>query len=159
MIGGPGYEYFNSFAGRNYPPDHPSAAAEARESGRWRMEVAPNRAQRDDEFLHAFQISGPDGKEPAGVRRLTDESGLIPGVQFDAAPEDEVTLFAGRGALPLRYELTSIRAAQHLIVELPARRRVTIEVDGSVLVHAMTSSQGTLTFADHALGRRAITIR
>jgi len=159
VIGGPGYEYFNSFDGHNYPPAHPSAAAEARESGRWRMEVAPNRARRDDEFLHAFQISGPDGKEPAGVRRLTDASGLIPGVQFDAAPEDEVTLFAGRGVLPLRYELTSIRAVRHLIVELPARQRVTIKVNGRFLAHAMTSSQGTLTFDDHALGGRTITVR
>ena len=158
-IGGPGYEYFNSFNGRNYPPAHPSAAAAARESGRWRIEVAPDRAQRDDEFLHAFQIAGPELDEPVEVRRLSDASGRIPGVQFTGAPENHVVLFAGHAALPMRYELTSTRAAEHLIVELPARLRVTIEVNGKRLAHTRTSAQGTLTFADSGPGRRVITIR
>jgi hypothetical protein len=158
-IGGPGYEYFNSFNGRNYPPAHPAAAAEARESGRWRIEVAPNRAQRDDEFLNAFQISGPEVKDPAEVRRLSDIDGRIQGVQFSGASENHVVLFAGRAVLPMHYELTSTRTAEHLVVELPALRRVTIEVNGKRIARARTSGQGTLMFGDGARGRRTITIR
>jgi len=159
VVGGPGYEYFNSFNGRNYPPAHPSAAAEARESGRWRIEVAPNRAERDDEFLHAFQIAGPKVKRPVEVRRLSDTSGRIPGVQFSGASENHVVLFAGHAELPMRYELTSIQAAEHLVVELPTLMRVVIEVNGRRLAHSRTSAQGTLMFADGVRGRRTITIR
>jgi hypothetical protein len=159
VIGGPGYEYFNSFNGRNYPPVHPSAAAEARESGRWRIEVAPNRAQRDDKFLHAFQIAGPEGKKPVEVRRLSDASGRISGVQFAGASEHHVVLFAENVALPMRYDLTSTLSAEHLVVEMPALLRVTIEVNGRRLARATTSAEGTLTFSDRARGRRTITIR
>ena len=159
VIGGPGYEYFNSFNGRNYPPAHSSTAAEARESGRWRIEVAPNRARRDDEFLHAFQIAGPEVKVPVEVGRLSDASGRIPGVQFTGASMNHVVLFAGRAVLPIRYELTSTRGAENLVLELPALVPVTIEVNGKRLAQATTSSQGTLMFADGAQGRRTITIR
>jgi hypothetical protein len=159
VVGGPGYEYFNSFNGRNYPPAHPSTAAEARESGRWRIEVSPNRAQRDDEFLHAFQIAGPEVKEPAEVRRISDTSGRMPGLQFTAASKNHVVLFAAKAALPMHYEVTSTGAAEHLVVELPARLRVAIEVNGKRVAHSETSAQGTLMFADGARGRRTITIR
>ena len=59
----------------------------------------------------------------------------------------------------MRYELTSIQAAEHLVVELPTLMRVVIEVNGRRLAHSRTSAQGTLMFADGVRGRRTITIR
>ncbi len=159
VTGGAGYEYFNPFAGRNYPPAHPGTAAETREPGRWRIDVTPNQAQRDDKFLHVFQIAGPDAKQPAQVRRMSDASGRIPGVQFDGGSLDRVVLFAGGAGLPLRYEFKSTRAAEHLLVELPALRRVTIEVNGSDFAQARSSAEGTLIFTDGGGGARVITIR
>ena len=159
VVGGPGYEYFNPFSGKNYPPKNPVTAAEPRESGRWRIEVAPNRAARDDEFLHAFQIAGPEVQQPVEMRRLSDASGRVPGVQFGGPEASQVVLFAGQAALPLRYEVTSGQAAEHLIVELPARKRVVVEVNGKRFAHPTTSGQGALVFADGATGKRTITIR
>jgi len=157
-VGGPGYEYFNLFSGLNSPPAHAATAAEARESGRWRIEVVPNRAARDDEFLHAIQIAEPDAA-PVEVHRLADSNGHAKGALFGGSSEASVVLFAGRSALPLRYELTSAVRAEHLVVELPPLTRVTIEVNGKRLLRSTTNAQGTLIFTDYAQGKRTITLR
>jgi hypothetical protein len=151
-IGGPGFEYFNAFTGRNYPPAHPGAAAEAREPGKWRIEVAPVRAARDDLFLHAFQMADAAVNEPVAATLLSGAAG----VEFASAGEHEVVAFAD--ALPLDYELTSAAPAAHLVLDLPALRAVAIQVNGQPLRRAKVSAQGTLSFRDTGTGRRRIAI-
>jgi hypothetical protein len=57
IIGGPGYEYFNTFDGTNTPPTIRSRANAPRESGAWRMELSPANSAADDLFLNAIQIT------------------------------------------------------------------------------------------------------
>ena len=155
VVGGPGYEYFNPFAQKNYPPSHLNTAAEPRESGRWRIEVSPDRAACEDEFLNAMQIAGPDSKGPVATRRIADASGRVQGVQFG---ESNVVLFARNATLPLRYEVSSPNGLEHLLVALPPHARVTIEVNGKRVAHATASVQGTLYFSDRGRGRRTIMV-
>ena len=67
-IGGPGYEYYNAFTGRNYPVSSARLEAEIREAGRWRMEVVPDRKSVEDEFLNAIEIR--DGSARPGSALL-----------------------------------------------------------------------------------------
>lgn len=150
--GGPGYEYFNSFTGKNYPPAHPGAAAEARESGRWRIEVAPKRAKAADVFLNAFQIADGTAQRPVETKLLSGAEG----VQFVSTSEDAILAFGDH--LPIAYELTSSVPARHLAVGLPPGRAVTIEVNGRTVRRATTTSEGTLAFRDTGTGRRRIAI-
>ena len=157
VIGGPGYEYFNSFTGRNYPPAHPGAAAEARESGKWRIEVSPNRAERDDLFLNALQIANSSVNAPVEARLLSGMNRNAAGVQLVSAGENEVVAFAA--GLPLAYELTSTEPAGHLVVDLPPLQTVTVEVNGRRVSRNKVSSQGTLFFRDTGTGKRRIAIK
>jgi hypothetical protein len=151
-IGGPGYEYFNSFTGKNYPPARLEAASEARESGKWRIEVSPDQPERADVFLNAFQIADASVQGPVEARLLSGTKG----VQFVSAGEDDVVAFGDR--LPLTYKLTSIAPARHLVVDLPALETVTVQVNGRRVSRSKVSAQGTLMFQDKGTGKRRIAI-
>ena len=157
VVGGAGYEYFNSFTGKNYPPANPRTAAEARESGKWRIEVAPAAAEATDRFLHAFQIADAPVKAPVETRLLSDKEGRLAGVQFASAVENQVVLFAS--ALPITYELDSAAPAAHLLFELFPARDVTAVVNGRPIPARRVGPQGTLAFLDHGQGHRRIVIR
>ena len=158
-VGGPGFEYFNAFTGKNYPVSDPRVAAELRESGNWRIEVAPARPAKDDQFLHVLQIQQP---AEAGVVR--DDDNKMVGTLILARPESQVVLFAsaptgGPVTLPLRYRISSSAPARHLLAELPPLQDVVVEVNGKVLTRQKVNAQGVLSFRDPGTGRRTIAIR
>jgi hypothetical protein len=156
VVGGSGYEYFNSFTGKNYPPANPKNAAEPRESGNWRIEVAPAGAEADDQFLHAFQIADAAVTQPVETRLVSDPQDRAAGVQFASPGENQVVLFAS--TLPVTYELDSPQPAAHLLAGLNSRGVVTVTVNGRAMAPQAVGLQGTLTFQDHTKGRRKIVI-
>jgi hypothetical protein len=164
VVGGPGHEFFNPFTGVNYPPSKPGLIAEVREPGTWRMEVAPARPSAADQFLHALQMADGSVAQPVDARLLADTGNRVVGVHFLARPENQIVLFARRQnggpvELPVTYEISSPDPARHLLVELPPRARVVIEVNGRALARAAIGPQGVLNFRDRARGARKIIIR
>ncbi len=163
VVGGPGFEYFNTFNDTNYPPSRPGAAADTREPGQWRIEVAPGLESPDDQFLHALQIAGPSVKEPIESRAVAGAAGKLAGVQFLSSPENRVVLFSAdsKGAtvtLPAAYELPSGQQAHHVLTELPPSTDVVVEINGK-RIQSRTNAQGVVTFLDQTRGRRTIAIR
>jgi len=163
IIGGPGFEYYNTFSGTNYPPAAGRANA-PREAGAWRMELAPAKSTADDLFLTAFQIADGSAENKAGIRLLTDSDQKTAGVQFGALPAHQIVLFSSEpsGApvsLPLRYEIDSPVSARHLLLELPPLEQVTIEINGKRAATSTVSSQGILSFEDPSKGRRVVAIK
>jgi len=162
-IGGPGYEYFNTFDGTNTPPAVRGRDNAPRESGAWRMELSPANSAADDLFLNAIQITDASVKEGAEARLLTDEARRFVGVWFAAQPLNRVVLFAkspipAADALPLRYEIDSPAEARHLLIGLAPDQKVSIRFDGGAVSAATTGAQGTLSFEDHRTGRRLIEV-
>jgi len=151
VVGGPAYEFFNLFTGVNYPPSNPAVAAESRESGRWRIEVAPEHQAEEDRFLNVIQIAGSDGV-PAEARLVSGTGGLA-GAQLP----DQVVIFAA-GTLPVRYEVSTPAPAGHLLVQLPALTGVAIRVNGASLGTRRVNAQGVLSFQDRGKGTRRVEI-
>ncbi len=157
VVGGPGYEYYNSFTGKNYPPANPRTAAESREPGKWRTEVSPDVAEAASRFLHAFQIADPETKTPVETHLVSDKEGRLAGVQFASEVENQVVLFAL--ALPITYDVDTTAPTANLLVELFPTRDVTVEVNGHQIAPRKVGPQGTLVFLDHGQGHRKIVIR
>ena len=82
IIGGPGYEYFNAFDGKNTPPVIRGRADPPREPGAWRMELSPSIPAADDVFLNAIQIADGALRQPSEMRRLADDGRRFVGVWF-----------------------------------------------------------------------------
>jgi hypothetical protein len=152
VVGGPGYEFFNLFAKTNYPPSNPAVAAESREAGKWRIEIAPATASKADTFLNVLEIGG-SGAQPSPADSITGEGGVA-GARF----RDQAVVFAA-GQLPVRYRVTSPAALDHLLVNLPAQAEVTILVDGKLLGRQKVSEQGVLRFDDRAKAARRVEVR
>jgi hypothetical protein len=164
VVGGPGHEYFNAFHGVNYPPSRARVAAEVRESGKWRIEVSPQRPAKDDQFLHALQMADRSVERPVRARLISDSEKKHVGVQFLASPENQIVIFAanqkgGPAALPVTYEITSPSPARHLLVEMPPREEVVIEANGKAIASRKINAQGVLAFRDTTQGIRKIVIR
>ncbi|MFN7994483.1 MAG: heparinase II/III family protein [Bryobacteraceae bacterium] len=155
-VGGPGYEYFNSFAGKNYPPVNARTAAEPRESGRWRIEVSPAAPSASTQFLHALEVADGPAKTPVETRLVSDREGQLTGVQLALNVQNQVVAFAS--ALPVSYELEAAAPTEHILVELFPARDVTVAVNGRRVPFQKTGSQGTLVFSDRGLGHRKIVI-
>jgi hypothetical protein len=154
-VGGPGFEYFNVFTGKNYRVSDPRVAADPRESGNWRIEVAPVRPSKDDQFLHVFQV-----QQPGEARLLRDDDNRMVGTRI----LNQIVLFAsaptgGPVALPLRYQVSSTAPAGHLLVELPPLQPVVVEVNGKLLARQKVNAQGVLSFRDPGRGTRRVRIR
>jgi len=164
IVGGPGYEYFNTFNGTNTPPTARGRNNAPRESGAWRMELTPANSAADDLFLNAIQITDASETEMAEARLLTDVAQRFVGAWFAAQPLNRVVLFAknptpAADALPLRYEIDSPAESRHLLIGLAPNQRVSIRFNGGPISAATTGAQGTLSFADHRTGRRIIEVR
>ena len=164
VIGGPGYEYFNSFLGMNYPTSRPAVAGDARESGNWRIEVAPERPSQDDLFLHAIQMVGGSTGSPVEVRSVKALSGGLTGVQFLSRPENRVVLLSGDAAggpatLPVTYEIGADGPARHVVTGMPPGISVDVAMNGKRLASRRVNGQGVLSFRDPGKGNRTITIR
>ncbi len=109
-VGGPGREFLAD--GRNYPIDAGPSQERLRNAfplprpvyaevpelmGRWRVEVKPGAARREDLFLHLIEVGGGGLKEmvPAAVRRVGDAVEL----RFEAGAKTVTILFSTRGAV------------------------------------------------------------
>lgn len=108
-VGGPGREFLAD--GRNFPIDAGPSQERLRNAfplprpvypevpelmGRWRVEVKPGAAKREDLFLHLLEVGSPGLKEmvPAAVRRAGDAVEL----RFEAGAKTVTIVFATRGA-------------------------------------------------------------
>ena len=157
-IGGPGYEYYNAFTGRNYPVSSARLEAEIREAGRWRMEVAPASKSVEDEFLNAIEIRDGSAR-PGSARLIRATAGKAAGVHLHRpAGRDEVVLFAA-GDLPLRYTVRARAACDHLITGLRPLAGVEVAIGGRMVARRQASAQGVLRFEDKAAGARNVTVR
>jgi hypothetical protein len=152
VVGGDGYEYYSLFTGTNYAPSNPAVAAESRESGKWRIEVAPERPAKEDRFLNVLEIAGA-GARPSAARLVNGENGLA-----GAQVRDRVVTFAG-ARLPARYQVSSSAPAEHLLVQLPPLTEVSIRINGATLGKRKVNAQGVLSFEDRGKGARRVEIR
>jgi hypothetical protein len=155
-IGGPGYEFFNAFTGKNYPVSTPAVAADIREAGNWRIEVAPQQPAKDDEFLHAIQIGDGGTAGPLESRLVRDMEKRASGVHVLDPRRNQVVLFSA--GLPLRYRIVSNTRADHLITQLPASEKLIVKVNGKTVARTTSNAQGVLRFDDRATGTRTVTI-
>ncbi len=155
-IGGPGYEFFNAFTGRNYPVSTPAVAADIREAGNWRIEVAPQRPAKDDEFLHAIQIGDGATARPLESRLVRDVEKRASGVHLLDPRRNQVVLFSA--GLPLRYRIVSNTRADHLVTQLPALENLIVKVNGKTVARTRANASGVLRFDDRATGTRTVTI-
>jgi len=150
-VGGPGYEYYSLFTGKNYPVSKPAVASEVREAGTWRIEVSPNQPAAYDEFLHALQIADGETRDPAPARLI--KAGQAAGIQQGKY----VVIFSNGAPLPLRYEVSA--PARHLLVGLPPQIRVVIQAGGKTISDLQVNAQGLLAFDDTAAGPHEIVVR
>jgi hypothetical protein len=164
VVGGPGYEYFNSFDGVNYPTSRPNVAGDARESGNWRIEVAPERPAADDLFLHAIQMADVSTGAPVEARTVKVLSGGLAGVHFLSRPENRIVLLSsdptgGPAALPVSYEVDAGGPSRHVVTGMPPGIPAAVAVNGKRLTSVRVNGQGVLSFRDPGKGKRTITIR
>ena len=107
-VGGPGHEFLAD--GVNYPIDAGPSQERLRNAfplprpvyaevpelmGRWRVEVRPGAARREDVFLHLLEVGGAAETTPAAVRRVGDAVEL----SFESGAKTVTILFATRGAV------------------------------------------------------------
>ncbi|MPY90995.1 MAG: hypothetical protein GEU99_24170 [Luteitalea sp.] len=166
IIGGPGYEYYNRFARKDFPPE--KAAAPERESGHWRMEVSPSEPTARTVFLHAMQITDVDRKEMVPTRYLRSTDGRMEGALFSSPKVQYVALFSAsldergdtfqRAELPIVYQLDAVARTTHVLVELQPGLEVGVSVNGSTLGTYRTTQGGVLSFDDLGLGTRSVRI-
>lgn len=107
-VGGPGREFLAD--GKNYPIDTGPSQERLRNAfplprpvypevpelmGRWRVEVKPGAARREDVFLHLIEVGsgGLGGMAPSAVRRVGDAVEL----RFESGARTVTILFATRG--------------------------------------------------------------
>ncbi len=155
VVGGPDFEYYHPFLGVNLRPVRPGVAAEVREPGAWRIEVAPRQVRAPEEFLHAFQMAAGSDAVPVEVSAVSGEG--VTGAHYRKAAENRIVVFASRaGALKYRVEATA--AARHVLVGLPPGKTVEIRINGRRLARTSTSANGTLTFQDRGRGGREISL-
>ncbi|MBI4873114.1 MAG: heparinase II/III family protein [Acidobacteria bacterium] len=156
-VGGPGYEFFNAFTGKNYPVSNPNVAAEAREAGRWRIEVAPAQPAASDRFLHAIEIREGASARATDARLVLDSAGNAAGAHLLTAGRNRVVLFTS-GALPLRYQLSGEAAAQHLVTGLKPRQGVVVRVNDKTVLRTRANLNGVVRFEDRVSGARTVAI-
>lgn len=162
-VGGEGFEYYNRFTEKNYPVADTRVTASIREAGAWRMEVAPVRKARDDQFLHVLQFPAPANGAARQASLVRDTAGHATGVYLQRDGRAEVVLFSSAAAggpisLPLEYRVTTSSAASHLVTELPPAAEVLIRINGGAATRRQVNGQGVLQFDDSGSGARMVTV-
>lgn len=166
IIGGPGYEYYNRFSKKNFPPEKPFI--ENRESGNWRMEVSPEKPGTATAFLHAFQISDSSEKEMVTTSSVRSQDGKLEGALFQSNQNPYLVMFSSsldvKGhehqttSFPLNYKIKALAPANHVIAELAPNKKVKVIVNNKNIGSFQTSPAGVLFFKDEGDGVRKIQI-
>lgn len=153
-IGGRGFEWWVN--GINYKPA--GNAGEPRESGAWRIEIAPPAAATRHRLTHALFVGDattfkmPEGEMlrlPPGWR----------GAHVAAAPEVVLLIReVEQTPLPLDYQVATVLPCLHLIVGLEPGRNVEVRC-GDVADIRRVSAEGVLAFHDPEVGTRGLRLR
>jgi hypothetical protein len=166
IIGGPGYEYFNRFANKNFPPEKPFNST--RESGNWRMEVSSGKPEVGTVFLHVLEIADTTKKVMVPTEYIKSENGKMEGVLFLSKENPYVVFFSSsndeRGhtfqnaLLPVNYKLHASAPTKHVLVELEPEKKVKVIINKTNIGTFQTTSAGVLSFTDNGTGTRKIQI-
>jgi len=151
VIGGPGYEFFNAFLGRNFPVSIPQRAAPPREAGAWRIEVAPAQPAAEHPFLHVLEMAGPAARAPSRAELIGDA-----GVLIHSSKGAWVVSFASRGEA-VRYTVDTDGPADHLVAGLPPGATLAVTVNGRRFSRR-ANAHGVLVITDRASGRRGVVV-
>lgn len=167
LIGGPGYEYFNRFANKNFPPEKPFV--DNRESGHWRMDVNPKQPTSATAFIHAFEITAPDKKAMVSSEYITSGDGKMEGVLFQSKENPYLVFFSSsldergdtfqRTKLPVTYKLNAAPQTTHVLVELEPNKKLKVYIDNKFFGTFNTTQAGVLSFKDKGNGVRTIKIK
>jgi hypothetical protein len=167
IIGGPGYEYYNRFSKKNFPPEKPFL--ENRESGKWRMEVSPEKPGTATAFVHAFQISDSNKKEMVATDYVRSQDGKLEGAFFQSAQNPYLVMFSSSldakghahqtANFPLQYKIKAKAPVNHVIAELAPGKKVKVMVNNKNMGTFQTSPAGVLFFKDEGKGERRIQIQ
>jgi len=167
IIGGPGFEYFNRFANKNFPPEKPFLPN--REAGNWRMDVNPKQSTSGTAFLHAFEITTSDKNNMVPVEYIRSVDGKMEGAIFLSKEKPYLVLFSSslderghtfqRAHLPLSYTLNAAGQTNHVLVELEPNKKMKVFINNKSLGTFQTSDAGVLSFEDKGRGARTIQIK
>lgn len=160
-VGGQGFEFFNRFTGKNYPVADSRAAGELRESGKWRIEVAPASQSKEDQFLHVLQFGAGTNPGPRPAELLRDTAGHATGAHLRGVAIAILFSSADGGGpipLPLDYSIDSASPTSHLVTELPPSIEVLIRVNGGAPMRRNVNAEGVLQFDDSTREKRSISI-
>ena len=166
IIGGEGYEYYNRFAGKNFPNGKPFSSII--EPGHWRMEEGTNKPTTATSFVHAFEIADVNKKEMVPTEYLETQDKKMEGALFLSNDNPYVVLFSnsldGRGdtfqkvQFPVNYKLKASGSTIHVLVELQPNKKVTVTINRKNLGSFETNDAGVLSFKDEGKGARKVRI-
>lgn len=165
-IGGPGYEYYNRKADKNFPPEKPFAPI--MEPGNWRIELSPQKASAATVFLNAFEIADSSVKKMVPVSYIRSKDKKMEGVFFQSQGAQYIALFSAsldkrgndfqRAVLPVRYTQRTSSPADHILTELEPGKKVKVLINGRSIGSFETTSAGVLSFHDEGVGARKVEI-
>ncbi len=166
IVGGPGYEYFNRFANKNFPNSKPFDPV--MEPGNWRMETSTANAEVETVFLHALEITDVNKKEMVKTQYIKSEDNKMGGVLFLSGETNQAVLFSnsidGRGDSfqkanpPVHYKLNASAPTLHILAEMEPEKNVKIIINNQYNGTFKTTTAGVLSFEDKGLGVRNIQI-
>ncbi len=167
VTGGPGYEYYNRFAGKNFPNSKPFDAVI--EPGNWRMETGTVNPELSTVFLHALEITDADKKEMVVTQYIEADNKKMDGVLFLPLNEKSCIVLFNKSAddgkekmhnvsLPVQYKFNSAAPASHVLAEMEPEKRMKVTVNNKVIGIFSTTQAGILSFEDKDSGERTILI-
>jgi hypothetical protein len=166
VIGGPGYEYFNRFANKNFPNTSPFLPVI--EPGNWRLETSTKEPETVTFFMHALEITDACRNEMVKTEYIRSEDNKMSGAVFLSADIHNVVLFSNssdeRGSsfqnagLPVTYSLNAFSPALHIITELEPGIKLTVNINGVDTGEYTTTGAGILSFKDNGTGMRNISL-
>lgn len=166
LVGGPGYEYYNRFADKNFPNSSPFDPVI--EPGSWRMETGTAIPEKTTSFLHALEITGSDRQQMVETKYLETKKEDMAGVLFLSKDVHYVVLFGKskegeeqsfhRTGRPAEYRVTTTAPASHVLVEMAPHSKVKVVINGKDTGTFQTSGAGVLFFEDKGLGIRNIVV-
>lgn len=164
IVGGPGYEYYNTFSNKNFPNTEPFDPVV--EPGKWRMETITAQPETNTIFLHALQITDSNKKEMVTVKYLAAENGKMAGALFLSEDTHYVVLFnnekkdraANTMERSLDYSLNTVSPAFHIITDQEPGKKKKVVINGHAIGTFTTTEAGVLLFKDRGTGTRIIKI-
>ncbi len=165
VIGGPGYEYYNRFADKDFPNSRPFDPII--EPGNWRMETSTASPETSTVFLHTLEITNADKKTPIETEYISSDGKKMDGAHILSGNKNYVVLFnqssinsdtSGNIQLPVSYKLKSKEPTIHVLTELEPDKRVKISVNGKDFGRYQTTQAGILIFEDNNIGDRNIQV-